>query len=149
MNAPTRYGWHLWALALLALLLAACDESRLAETAHVRQQLVGTWLSESNDSGLITRTLIELTVDGELREFEKIIPGKGATREAFYSGEWALAGANFRRKYMTREGKPLPVNYFTTTTYAINLIGDDRFFGVDNLQHRTIDFRRVAAGTRP
>ncbi|WP_213955785.1 MULTISPECIES: hypothetical protein [unclassified Variovorax] len=110
---------------------------------------MGTWLSESDDEGIRTRTVIALAEAGEFDEVEKIDDGKGTARETRTGGEWSFDGTNFKRKYTRKDGQPLPMNYFATTTYAINMIGDDRFFGVDNLRHRTVSFARAHGSVRP
>ncbi|MEJ8853156.1 hypothetical protein WKW79_01165 [Variovorax robiniae] len=136
-------------LALLLACLAACDPSRPAATANLRAQLIGTWLSESEEEGIRTCTVLELAEPGEFREIEKIDDGKGSPREVRTSGEWSFDGTNLKRKYTRRQGQPLPMNYFATTGYAIHMTSNDRFVGVDNLRHRSVSFERTSTNVCP
>ncbi|MEJ8850961.1 hypothetical protein [Variovorax rhizosphaerae] len=136
-------------LAFLAACLAACDPSRPAAIANARAQLVGTWLSESDEGGIRTRTVIALAGSGEFDEFEKTDDGKGSIREMQTGGEWSFDGTNLQRKYTRKQRQALPLNHFASTSYAIHWKGADSFFGVDTLWHRTISFSRANNGVRP
>lgn len=131
------------------LVIAGCGESTEIALEESRQQLVGTWLSDSEDRGIRTRTVLALDRNGTFREDEKLTDAKGLAREASYLGEWLFDGVSLKRKYTQIDGRPLPALQAASTSYAINLQGGGAFFGVDAIKKRAIRFVRTDTGARP
>ncbi|PSL78939.1 hypothetical protein C7T35_40260 [Variovorax sp. WS11] len=136
-------------LALLPISIASCGKSGSPAEDNVRQQLVGTWLSEIDYEGAKIRAVTDMTQDGAFRELERAVDSKGMSTEASYGGEWSFDGINFKRKYTSKDGRLLSNSKFEYATYAVRMSKNNEFVGVDNVQQRTVQFARTSAGTRP
>lgn len=136
-------------LALLLISTASCGKSGSPAEDRVRQRLVGTWLNDTDEAGVKTRTVIDVAEDGGFHEFEKIVESDGSSKQVSYAGDWSFDGTNFKRKYTSKDGQPLPRSQVGYATYAVNMSRDDEFLGVDNVQQKTVKFSRTGAGMRP
>jgi hypothetical protein len=140
---------RLFFLGISLVFLSSCDKSSHSREDDIRQKLVGTWISEYSDEGGKSRTVTELSQDGGFREVEKTVNSSGEVKEATHAGDWSFDGMNFKRKYTSLEGRPLPNSQFGFATYAVTMSGSDKFVGVDNIRKLTIRFVRATSGARP
>ncbi|WP_422087892.1 hypothetical protein [Variovorax sp.] len=136
-------------LALLLIAIVSCEKKSPLAEDNIRQKLVGTWLSEIDFEGTKTRAVTKVDQDGAFREIEKFVDSKGEAVEVSYAGEWSFDGTNFKRKYMSKDGRPLPSSKFEYATYAVSMVGEGEFVGVDKIQQRTVRFARADEGARP
>ena len=130
------------------MFLAACDDPQARKAEEARQQLVGTWLRESEVDGTRTRRVLVLGEDGKFSEFLAAeLPGGRMTRNE-RSGEWAFDGTNLKRRYTREDGRQI-TNNFAFVTFEITALAPREFDGKNNIQGERIHYVRVPPGTMP
>ncbi len=138
-------------LALLGILLAACDSAPEDSPADaVQRRLVGTWLREYEEQGTRIRRILVLEADGKFRESSAIVtPGTSITRESDGAGEWLFDGTNLKRRYTRINGKPVSAPIMPYATFALSFPSKSEFVGVDHVRKRELRYQRVGEGTQP
>lgn len=129
-----------------AVLTASCDDSsRKPADDDARQRLIGRWLEELSVDGNQIQSILTLGQDGKFLELEKVLEVGGSTKQETHAGEWSFDGINFKRKYTSLNGQPVPNARFGYATYAVKSFEKDKFVGVDNVRAREARFSRTEA----
>jgi hypothetical protein len=136
-------------LALLLISTVSCGRPTTPTEDRIRQELVGTWMSETNEEGVRIRVVVNVIGGGGFREVESSVDPDGTSKQNSYAGEWSFDGTNFKRRYTSKDDQPLPNSQVGYTTYAVSMFRADEFLGVDHGHRRTVKFSRMNASTKP
>jgi hypothetical protein len=134
-------------VALLALL-GACGQN-VALNDDPETKLVGTWQHRAEFEGGKVVLTLAVASDRKFVENARFTGADGRTESHEYSGEWSYDGNNFKRRYLTDNGRKFSGGSIRYATLEIASISPKQFVGKDNVRHREFSYDRVSEGTKP
>lgn len=138
-----------WLLFFASVIAVSCDSDVRRKEEATKKRLIGNWLWELEQDGTRVRQVVVLSADRSFREYAKISRADGSSRAEENAGDWFFDGTYFKRKYTHLDGKPLSSSRMTFATLRLEPSSDDEIIGVDDVQKRTIKYRRVGGDIRP
>jgi hypothetical protein len=127
---------------LVASLLSSCEDPQVRD---VKRRLVGTWVTESEEHGGVTRRVLTLELDGHTRETLQVVAATGASSVQSRDGEWFFDGVNLKRKYTYVDGKPLTNVYFIYETHELKSVTESEFVAASKVGRGEIRLHRAGA----
>lgn len=130
----------------VASLVAACEDPQLGA---VKKLLVGTWFVESKEQGGITRRVLTLETDGDLRESVQTLTPSGGSSSESREGEWFFDGVNLKRKYTYVDGKPLTNAHFVYETHELKSVTASELVASSRVGRGEMRLKRESSRGRP
>ena len=137
----------LLATALVAVL-SACGED-VALTDPPEAKLVGTWQHRAQIEGGSVHLVVSVMSDQKFLESFRFTASDGKVELHEYTGEWSFDGSNFKRRYLSDNGRKFSGGSIRYATLEVSSFTPKQFVGKDNVRHREFAFERVSEGTRP
>lgn len=137
----------LLAAALLAAL-SGCIED-VASTDPPEAKLVGTWQHRADVQGGKVHLVVAVMPDQKFVESFRFTASDGKVEAHEYTGEWSFDGSNFKRRYLSDNGRQFSGGSVRYATLELSSFTPKQFVGKDNVRHREFAYERVSEGTRP
>jgi hypothetical protein len=137
---------------LLALAIVAastgCGQD-IATTDAPGENLVGTWQHRAQVEGGKVHLVVSVLQDGKFVESFRFTAPDGKVEAHEYTGEWSFDGSNFKRRYLSDNGRILSGGSMRYATLEVASFTPRQFVGKDNVRHREFTYERVSEGTKP
>jgi hypothetical protein len=134
--------------AALVAVVVACGED-VAVTDPPEAKLVGTWQHRAEVEGGKVHLVVSVLPDQKFVESFRFTASDGKVEAHEYTGEWSYDGSNFKRRYLTDNGRVLSGGSIRYATLELASFTSKQFVGKDNVRHREFEFERVSGGTKP
>lgn len=155
-NQNPRFLTCLACTVLAGIFLAGCDNTATSAStgaptdsaeAAIQQDLQGSWLREYEEGSVRARRLLVLDANGSFREMVRITDKAGAVTGHQHEGTWLYDGTNLKRKYTSMDGKPPSRLNLPFAAFEVKFVSKNEFFGIDNVHHNEVRYRRVQPET--
>lgn len=136
-------------LVAVASLLAGCDSAESQRIAQVRSQLAGTWSTSFLAEDARVRHHMVLQPDGKFTQRVHITPPDGPDERVELTGEWSYDGSNFKRRYLTENGRKFAGASIRYATFPLVSVSDTELVTQDTINGGQRVYQRERQQAQP
>jgi hypothetical protein len=138
----------LLAAAVLGAAFSGCGQ-HVASTEGPEAKLVGTWQHRTEVESGKLHVVLSVLPDRKFVENIRFTAPDGKVEVHEYIGEWSFDGSNFKRRYLSDNGRKFSGGGIRYATLELSSVTPRQFVGKDNVRHREFAYERVSEGTKP